>query len=119
MSRWRLVTRATLTPAPSSSSYLVTVGPTVIPTRAVSTPCWASDSWRTLPRASTSARLTDCAPVRWRIESGGSVHRLEPSSADGTADADAADFALRGLDGGTSAKSAAASYTVGGGSGRG
>ena len=49
--------RATLTPAPSSSSYRVTVGPTVMPTIFVSTPWEASDSTRVLPRASTSALL--------------------------------------------------------------
>ena len=39
MSFCRLVTRATLTPGPSSNSYRVTVGPTVIPTSDVVTPC--------------------------------------------------------------------------------
>ena len=74
MSFWRLVTRATFTPGPSSSSYRVTVGPTVMPTSCVSTPWDASDSCRVLPRASISAMLTDCWPACFRWLSGGNTH---------------------------------------------
>ena len=81
MSFCRLVTRATLTPVPSSSSYRVTVGPTVIPTSVVSTPCDDSDSWSIRPRASTSLRSMACSPGRSRNVIGGRIHSptLAPS----------------------------------------
>ena len=52
MSLDRLVTRATLTPGPSSISYRVTVGPTRLPTSLVSTPWAASARTRSSPAAS-------------------------------------------------------------------
>ena len=52
MSLDRLVTRATLTPGPSSSSKRVTVGPTRAPTRRVSTPWAASARTSSTPAAS-------------------------------------------------------------------
>src|SRR6478752_8863845 len=73
MSRWRLVTRATFTPAPSSSSYRVTVGPTVMPTSCVSTPCDASDSCSVAPRRSISDMLTACWPACLSRLIGGNV----------------------------------------------
>ena len=81
MSRLRLVTRATLTPGPSSSSKRVTVGPTVIPISRVSTPCDASDSCKSSPRAATRALSTSCASVRESNELSGRTQML--FSADG------------------------------------
>ena len=85
MSFWRLVTRATLTPGPSSSSYRVTVGPTVIPSSVVSTPCDASDSCNITPRASTALRSIFCSPGRSRNVIGGSTQAptLVPSGLTG------------------------------------
>ena len=116
------VTRATFTPGPSSSSKRVTVGPIVIPTSVVSTPCCCSDSCRTRPRASTSARLIDWASARCSSVTGGSVHELVagPSSSDAVAvEAAAAVDAAAGAAGsversaatvGSSSKSFPASY---------
>ncbi len=56
MSLARLVTRATFTPGPSSSSNRVTVGPTVCPRSRVSTPCAANALTRARPAALISAR---------------------------------------------------------------
>ena len=55
MSLARLVTRATFTPGPSSSSNRVTVGPTVWPSRRVSTPCAARALTRARPAALISS----------------------------------------------------------------
>ena len=52
-----------------------------MPTSVVSTPCCCSDSCSTRPRASTSARLIDCAPARCSNVTGGSVHELFAGSS--------------------------------------
>src|ERR671912_595197 len=72
MSLWRLVTRLTLTPGPSSSSYRVTVGPTTMPTRRVSTPWSASAFSSVRPVSSIILRSTCWEPVRSSRVIGGS-----------------------------------------------
>ncbi len=81
MSLWRLVTRATFTPGASSSSYRVTVGPTVIPTSRVSTPWAASAASSTRPASSTSRSSTSWAELRASKLSDGSFH--DPFAAAG------------------------------------
>ena len=66
MSLFSAVTFETLTPGASSNSYLVTVGPTTIPTSLVSTPCVANARSRTRPLSSTSASLTSLVVERSR-----------------------------------------------------
>src|SRR5664280_1206585 len=62
MSFDREVTLATFTPAPNSSSYRVTDGPTVRATRRVSTPWAASAATSATPAASTS-----CSSTAWGL----------------------------------------------------
>jgi hypothetical protein len=65
---------ATFTPGPSSSSKRVTVGPTVIPTRRVSTPCSAKACSSRVPVSLTAARSTDWLPDSSSNELGGNFH---------------------------------------------
>ena len=60
MSWLRPVTRLTFTPDASSSSYRVTVGPTVMPESRASTPNSASVASSTLPPSSTKRRSISC-----------------------------------------------------------
>ena len=99
MSFDRLVTRATLTPGPSSSSNRVTVGPTVRPTNRVSTP-WAdnadtSDS----PAWSSRRRSCRCSFDRLKILIGGSCHApVTATGASGPATAGTTSSAPRRFD---------------------
>ena len=88
MSRFKLVTFATLTPDPSSSSKRVTVGPTVIPTSRVSTPCDARDSSNSRPRSATRALFTSCTSVSPSKSVDGNTH------TPGTAGAPTADSSV-------------------------
>ena len=81
MSLCKLVTLATLTPGPSSSSKRVTVGPTVMPTRRVSTPWAARASSSVRPRASTIFLSTSATLARLSSASGG--NRQAPGCAAG------------------------------------
>ena len=74
------VTRETFTPSPSSNSYLVTVGPTTIPTSLVSTPCAARALSSTRPLSSTRFSLMSWEVERARIFSEGSF-QIEPFAA--------------------------------------
>src|SRR5215211_1807396 len=68
------VTRFTFTPDPSSSSYRVTVGPTVMPESLATTPNSASVASSTLPPSSTKRRSISCFVPRLSTLAGGSFH---------------------------------------------
>jgi hypothetical protein len=76
MSFCRLVTRATFTPGCNSSSYRVTVGPTVRPFNVTSTPCDRNDSSSKRPRSLISASSMACLPERLSNDAAGSTHSL-------------------------------------------
>ena len=94
MSLARLVTRATFTPGPSSSSNRVTVGPTVCPSSRVSTPCAASALTRARPAALISARSSSWAFERDNSLDGGNRH--SPVAAPASMESDAGDTLARG-----------------------
>ena len=78
MSSVRFLILDTLTPRPSSSSKRVTVGPTTMLIRRVSTLCSARARSSTRPRAITASWSTFCAPERCSNDIGGSTHVRSP-----------------------------------------